>query len=213
VGIPWAEIVPDVIAGVSLAVASGATWFAKRSGDKAADIDAGSLEVSRSVAAIEASRRHAERTPRLTGELGAWGTGSSDLRLNVWLESTEALARLRVVVREARNNDGPIGFKRGLAGIPNDLPPDLELEGILPAWSTDSLSPIADWPRRLAPGNAAVFIMQTRQLAAMGAGTPGVRFKALAWPDDDGQPWELPLPVSIGEGAAEIIGRASGSGG
>jgi hypothetical protein len=54
-------------------VASGATWFAKRSGDKAADIDADSPEVSRSVAAIEASRRRAERAPRLTAELQGWG--------------------------------------------------------------------------------------------------------------------------------------------
>jgi|HubBroStandDraft_4_1064222.scaffolds.fasta_scaffold74282_1 hypothetical protein len=50
------------------------------------------------------------------------GEGSRDPRLNVWLESTEALSRLRVVVREARNNDGPIGFKRGMDGVPNEVP-------------------------------------------------------------------------------------------
>lgn len=209
-GTPWGEVVPSVIAGISLAVATVSGWFAKHSSDKATDIDTRSLYVSRAVAEIETSRRHAERTPRFTAELRAWDdSGSRDLRLNVWLESNEPLATLRVVVREARNNDGPIGFKRGLVGVPNDLPPDLEAEGILPAWSTDTLSPIADWPQRLAPGNAAIFLMQTRQYAIMSAGTSGVRFKILAEADRDGDTWELPLPVDIGPAASEIIAAAS----
>jgi hypothetical protein len=121
------------------------------------------------------------------------------------------------VVREARNNDGPIGFKRGQNGVPNELPADLGAEGIRPAWTTDSLSPIAEWfdphsGNELAPGDSAVWLMELRTLHDMSTGVDGVRFKALAWlvGELDGHPWELPLPVDISEAAkATIAGTGS----
>ena len=121
------------------------------------------------------------------------------------------------MVREARNNDGPIGFKRGQNGVPNELPADLGAEGIRPAWTTDSLSPIAEWfdphsGNELAPGDSAVWLMELRTLHDMSTGVDGVRFKALAWlvGELDGHPWELPLPVDISEAAkATIAGTGS----
>jgi len=220
-GIPWAQLVPDVIGAGGVLVAGVAVWKAGQAATQSnavaaraltvneglAIIEAQGLAASQAVAAIEGGRRHTERTPRFSADLAMWGTGMTDLRLNVWLDSTEAVSRLRVVVREARNNDGPIGFKRGLRGVPNELPRDLELEGILPAWSTDSLSPIAEWPDRLAPGNAAVFLMQLRQWSEMSDGSAGIRFKVLAWPDSepDGESWELPLPVGIRNDALRFL--------
>jgi hypothetical protein len=103
----------------SNAVADGALTV----NEKLAAIKVQGLAASQAVAAIEGSLRHAERMPRFPAKLASWGTGSTDFRLNVWLDSTEAVSRMRVVVREARNNDGPIGFKRSLRGVPNELPP------------------------------------------------------------------------------------------
>jgi hypothetical protein len=103
-------------------------------------------------------------------------------------------------------------FKRGQDGVPNELPTDLGAEGIRPAWSTDTLSPIAEWfdpysGNELAPGDSAVWLMELRNLHDMSAGVDGVRFKALAWLTDglDGKPWELPLPVDISEAAKATI--------
>jgi hypothetical protein len=96
------------------------------------------------------------------------------------------------VVQEARNMDCPIGFARGQNGVSNELPPALEAEGILPAWKSDTLHPVADWTERMAPGTAAFWLMEQRRTAVTSAGANGVRFKALAWAERDDQCWELP---------------------
>ena len=168
------------------------------------------IGVSKTVAGIEQDRRHAERVPRLSARLECWATGQDGFALSVWLETPEPLARIRVVVQEARNMDSPVGFKRGQAGVANELPPVLAAEGILPAWQTDSLHPLAESQERMAPGTAAVWIMQLRSTAGMSAGTDGVRFKALAWAERDEQVWELPLPVTITDNAINVIASKAG---
>jgi hypothetical protein len=119
-----AQLVPDVIGGAGVLVAGWAAWKATRATERAnaiadralavdqtlADIEARALDASQAVAAIEDGRRRVERTPRLSATLTTWGEGQSGYLLAVWLDSSERLGRLRVVIREARNNDGPIGF-------------------------------------------------------------------------------------------------------
>ena len=94
-----------VMAGVAAWKAGQATKQSNAIADRAltvneklAAIKAQGLAASQAVAAIEGSLRHAERMPRFTAELALWGTGSTDFRLNVWLDSTEAVSRMRVVV-------------------------------------------------------------------------------------------------------------------
>jgi hypothetical protein len=91
------------------------------------------------MAAIERDRRSTERVPRLSARLQGWGNEEDSFVLSVWLESPEALSRIKVVVQEARNLDGPLGFSRGQNGVSNKLPPNLEVEGIRPAWQTETL--------------------------------------------------------------------------
>lgn len=165
------------------------------------------------MAAIEKYRRKTERVPRLSARLESWGTGQDGFVLSVWLESPEPLARIRVVVQEARNMDCPLGFKRGQNGVADELPPMLEAEGIRPAWQTDTLHPLAEWNERMAPGMPALWLMQLRRTADISAGTDGVRFKALAWAERDDRRWELPLPVAITDNARALIsGTAAQSG-
>jgi hypothetical protein len=157
------------------------------------------------MAAIEADRRRTERVPKLSARLDRWGSGQTGFGLSVWLESPEPLARLRVVVREARNRDCPLGFGREQNGVASQLPPALEAEGILPAWQNDTLHPLADWADRMAPGTSAFWMMELRRGADVSAGADGVRFKGLAWAERDDQCWELPLPVSMTDKARAAI--------
>jgi hypothetical protein len=100
------------------------------------------------MASIEEDRRKTERVPRLSARLESWGiSGQGSFGLSVWLESPEPLARIRVVVQEARNMDCPLGFSVGQSGVANELPPELEAEGIRPMWQKDTLRPIAEWGR------------------------------------------------------------------
>jgi hypothetical protein len=202
VSTPWGEIVPDGIGAFGMVVAAAAAWLSQR-------VSSRSIDVSESVAAIEQDRRSTERVPRLSARLEIWGIGQDGLTLSVWLESPEPLARIRVLVQEARNMDSPLGFKRGQNGVANDLPPMLEAEGIRPAWQTDSLHPLADGDERMAPGTPALWLMQLRRTADASAGVDGVRFKALAWAERDNQCWELPLPVSITDNARALINGAA----
>jgi hypothetical protein len=202
VGTPWGEIIPDGIGAFGVVVAAVAVLLSQRASSR-------SIDVSETVAAIEKDRRSTERVPRLSARLESWGPGQDGFALSVWLESPESLARVRVVVQEARNMDSPLGFKRGQSGVANDLPPMLEAEGIRPAWQTDTLHPLADWTERMAPGTAALWVMQLRSTVAMSAGADGVRFKALAWAERDDQCWELPLPVTITDNARALIYEAA----
>jgi hypothetical protein len=161
------------------------------------------------MADIERDRHSAERVPKLSARLTRWGVGHQGFGLSVWLESSEPLARIRVVVQEARNMDCPIGFARGQNGVPNELPLVLEAEGILPAWKSETLHPLADWIDRMAPGTSAFWLMQLRRSADGSAGTSGVRFKAMAWAERDDQCWELPLPVSVTDNARALIDGAA----
>jgi hypothetical protein len=209
---PWTApiTVTAVIAAAGVLVAGWGVLVAARAAGK-------SMATSAALAAIEQERRKAERTPRLSARLALWGPGSTDLVLAVWLDSTEPLSRLRVVIREARNLDCPVGFKRGQEGVANELPSDLAVEGIRPAWSTDVLAPIAEWRARLAPGDAAVWAMALRPQAqdVGGGGADLVRFKVLTWPDGDssGPGWELPVPVTITPRATVMIGRGDNTAG
>jgi hypothetical protein len=189
-GTHWGEIIPDGLGAFGVVVAAAAAWLSQRA-------SARSIDVSKTMAAIESDRRRTERVPRLSARLEVWGDGQTGFVLSVWLESPEPLAKIRVVVQEARNRDCPIGFTRGQIGVSNELPPMLEAEGIRPAWQTDLLHPLADWTDRMAPGTSAVWAMELRRTADVSAGADGVRFKALAWAELDDQHWELPLPVSI----------------
>jgi hypothetical protein len=144
----------------------------------------------------------------------AGGTGHDGFALSVWLETPEPLARIRVVVQEARNMDSPVGFKPGQNGVETRTEPGFyEADGCLPAWQADSLRPLADWPERMAPGTAAVWLMQFRSTAEMSAGADGVRFKALAWAESDEQVWELPLPVTLTNNAIDVIASKAGQSG
>jgi hypothetical protein len=165
------------------------------------------------MAAIEADRRRIERVPILSARLDCWGSGQSGFGLSVWLESPEPLAKVRVVIREARNQDCPLGFDRGQNGVATQLPPALEAEGILPAWGKDTLHPMADWDDGMAPGTAAFWKMDLRRCADVSAGADGVRFKALAWAERDDQHWELPLPVSMTSRARASIDEAASASG
>ncbi len=58
------------------------------------------------------------RTPVLRGEVSAIGQGVPNFRLDVRLSTPEPLARLRVIIDEARANDCPLGFTPGQTGVP-----------------------------------------------------------------------------------------------
>jgi hypothetical protein len=199
VGTPWGEIVPDGIGAFGVVVAGLAAWSSQRTSSRLAD--------------IERDRRSTERVPRLSAQLESWAAGQDGFGLSVWLESSEPLAEVRVVVAEARNMDCPIGFAPGQDGVTNELPPALEAEGILPAWSTDTLRPVANWTDRMAPGTSAFWMMEQRRTVKSSAGARGVRFKALAWAERDDQHWELPLPVSVTDAAAARLNRAAAESG
>ena len=76
-GVPWSQVVPDVIGGAGVLVAGWAAWKAGRAAEKAnaiagravtvnqglVDVEGKALDVSQAVAAIEDGRRRAERTP------------------------------------------------------------------------------------------------------------------------------------------------------
>lgn len=201
----WATITGDAVAILAFLVAAVAWWTSWRTGQR-------SVTATEALAAIEAGRRHAERVPRLSARVECWGAGTErDFTIAVWLESAEALARLRVLLMEARNNDGPLGFRKGQAGVPDGLPwaPELdELNGVLPAWRGDSLMPVADWPgERLAPGAAALWGLQLRRNAEMGGGSAAVRVKALCTAGD-GEQWEVTVPVTFSDRARELTDDA-----
>jgi hypothetical protein len=206
VGTPWGEIVPEGIGAFGVVVAAAAAWLSQSASSK-------SIDVSQTMAAIERDRRSTERVPRLSARLEGWGNGQDSFVLSVWLESPEALSRIRVVVQEARNLDCPLGFSRGQNGVSNELPPNLEVEGIRPAWQAETLHPLADSIDRMAPGTAAVWQMELRRSASTSAGADGVRFKALAWAERDDQHWELPLPVSMTDNARALINGAAAQSG
>lgn len=197
-GTHWGEIIPDGIGAFGVLVAGAAAWLSQRASSR-------SIDVSQTMAAIESDRRSTERVPRLSARLESWGDRQSGFVLSVWLESPEPLAKIRVVVQEARNRDCPLGFTRGQIGVADELPPMLEAEGIRPAWQTEILHPVADWTDRMAPGTPALWPMELRRTANASAGRDGVRFKALAWAERDDQQWELPLPVSITDNARAAI--------
>ena len=206
-GTPWGEIIPDGIGAFGVAVAGVATWFSQQASRR-------SLDVSEQAAAIEQDRRRAERVPVLSARLECWGPGSNNsFGLSVWLESSEPLAKIRVVTREARNMDCPVGFAVGQNGVKTELPRALDAEGILPAWTSDTVRPAADWLDRMAPGTAAYWLMELRDHAKISAGSAGVRFKALAWAERDDQQWELPLPVAITDAARSRLDGAAASSG
>lgn len=50
--------------------------------------------------------------------------------------------------------------------------------------------------------------MELRRTADMAAGCAAIRFKALCWADQDGQTWEVPVPVTISDAARELIDAA-----
>jgi hypothetical protein len=206
VGTPWGEIVPGGIGAFGVVVAAVAAWRSQRASSR-------SIDVSQRMAAIEEDRRSAERVPRLSARLENWGNAQDHFVLSVRLESPEALSRVKVVVQEARNQDCPVGFSRGQNGVSNELPPDLELEGIRPAWQAETLHPLADTIERMAPGSAAVWQMELRRSAKTSAGADGVRFKALAWAERDDHHWELPLPVSMTVNARGRINQAAAQSG
>jgi hypothetical protein len=206
VGIAWGQIVPDGVGAFGVAVAGGAAWLSQRASSK-------SIDVSRIMADIERDRRHGERLPRLSARVESWGVGQTGFVLSVWLESPEPLSAIRVAVQEARNSDCPIGFNRQQYGVSSELPPALEAEGILPAWKSDTVHPLADWTQRMAPGTAATWHMELRHTVGTSAGAEGVRFKALAWAERDEQRWELPLPVSIADNARALLDQAAGHSG
>jgi hypothetical protein len=108
----WAVILADAGAAAGVIVAFGAARFAQLSNRKP-------IKVTSTMAAVEVDRRHAERVPRLAGRLERWGNSGETLQLPVWLESSEALPRSRVVVQEARNMDGPVGFRPWRNGVGN----------------------------------------------------------------------------------------------
>lgn len=203
--IHWAAILGDAGVAVGIFVAAVAARFAYKTSKR-------SVEVTETMAAIEAERRHAERIPQLTGHIQSWGNGlGGDLLLSVWLESPEALARLRIVIQEGSNMDGPIGFKRGQHGVRPQLPwppEEDDANGIFQAWRADSLGPLADWPDRIAPGTAATWQMQVRRTASQSGGRQAIRLKALCWAERDGQTWEVPVSVTFSDLAREIIDEA-----
>lgn len=203
-GTPWGEIVPDGIGAFGVVVAAAAAWLSQRTSSR-------SIDVSQTVAAIERDRRRIERVPRLSARLESWG--NQGFGLSVWLESPEPLARIRVVVQEARNMDCPLGFAVGQNGVSNELPQLLEAEGIRPAWQADTLRPLADWTERMAPGTPALWLMELRRTAKGSAGADGMRFNALAWAERDDQYWELLLPVSMTDNARALIDEAAAGSG
>ena len=201
----WAAILADAGVGVGVAAASTAAWFAQKTSRR-------SVTVTETMAALEIERRHAERIPRLAGRMQAWGNGlGGDLLFSVWLETPEALRRLRIVVQEASNMDGPVGFKPQQNGVRNDLPwpPEQDAaEGIFQAWRADSLRPVADWPDRMAPGTSATWQMQIRRTADQAGGCAAVRLKALCWADRDDEVWEVPATATFSDRAADLIDTA-----
>jgi hypothetical protein len=99
-------MVPDGIGALGVVVAAAVAWLSQRVSSKPND-------VSRTMAAIERDRRSTERMPKLSARLESRSSGQDSFGLSVWLESTEPLAKIRIVVQEARNMDCPLGFTRG----------------------------------------------------------------------------------------------------
>ena len=113
---------PDDIGAFGVVVAACAAWLSQRASSR-------SIDVSEAVTAIERDRRNTERLPKLSARLESWGTGQTSFGLSVWLESSEPLSKIRVIVQEARNMDCPLGFARGQNGVANELPPMLDADG------------------------------------------------------------------------------------
>ena len=114
-GTPWGEIVPDGIGAFGVVVAACAAWLSQRASSR-------SIDVSEAVTAIERDRRNTERLPKLSARLESWGTGQTSFGLSVWLESSEPLSKIRVIVQEARNMDCPLGSRAGKTAWPTSYP-------------------------------------------------------------------------------------------
>jgi hypothetical protein len=94
------------------------------------------------------------RTPVLRAELSSTGHGGIPrFRLNVWLLSPERLARLRVIISEARPNDCPVGFTPGTGEWGVAHHPDQDT--LPPGWRNDPLRHEAVWDQWLLPGSPA----------------------------------------------------------
>jgi hypothetical protein len=198
----WGVITADIVAIVGIIVAAVAAWLAKRS-------DSRSIAMSKTMAGIEQDRRTAERVPRLTARLECWGAGSNDFALAVWLETSEPLNRIKIMIQEARNMDGPIGFKPGQDGVETWPGEQYLTEGFLPCWQSDSLRPVAQREALMTPGTSAVWCMQLRSTAEMSGGAEAVRLAAMCWSARDWQAWQVPVPVTISDQARSLITAAS----
>ena len=135
------------------------------------------------------------RTPVLRGEIGVVGGQGGDrkYRLDVWLLTSEPLARLRVRLEEARGNDCIIGFTPGQTGVAQH--PDQDT--LPPGWRNDVLRHEAGWAE-LAPGAAATWQLAQRNGVREGAdGRERIRLSAECEPAGGGQSWRVHVPVTM----------------
>lgn len=189
----------------------GALIYARRAWqDQQSQLAAQSREIAAQNEQIqlarEASRR--SRTPVLRAELRSIGQGVSLFRLDVWLSSPEQLARVQVIISEARANDCPVGFTPGQSGVTQH--PDQD--SLPPGWRNDVLRHEAVWDEWLLPGTSATWQMAYReQQRGHGplADPTKIQFRVVC-SAASGETWPVIMPVSVTSGAMEALRDASG---
>jgi len=144
------------------------------------------------------------RTPVLRGEVSAIGQGVPNFRLDVRLSTPEPLARLRVIIDEARANDCPLGFTPGQTGVEQN--PDQD--ALPPGWGNDVLRHEARWDEVLLPGSAATWQMAVRSHAhgPPASADPGkVLLRAECSSASGGEPWRVQVLVTMtGDAVREL---------
>jgi hypothetical protein len=159
---------------------------------------------------LEIARQDSKRlrTPVLHAELASIGSGVPKFRLDVRLSSAEPLARLRVTIAEARGNDCPVGFTAGQSGV--DSHP--EQDKLPPGWRNDTLRHSAAWEELLPPGTSATWQMAYREQSNghRPADSAKIQFRAECTAVSGGEPWHVPIPVTVTQEAAQTLRQASG---
>lgn len=149
------------------------------------------------------------RTPVLHAVIDSVGQGVPNFRLDVRLISPEPLESLRVSVAEARAGDCPLGFTAGQDGV--EQYPDED--ALPPGWRMDVLRHEAAWHEPLAPGTAATWQMAyRRQLPGRGGGWGRITLRAEAVPAGGGEPWRVPVAVTLSDDADRELRELSGPG-
>ncbi len=198
--------------GIGALIYAGRAWrdqqrqLAAQSSEIAAQTKQLAIQSEQLELAREDSRRL--RTPVLRAELSSVGQGVPNFRLDVWLSSSERLARTQVIIIEARPHDCPVGFTPGQWGVAQH--PDQD--SVPPGWRDDTLRHEAVWDQWLLPGTPATFQMAYReQLWAHSIPADPAKIQLRAECSAvSGEPWLVGVPVTVTPAAAQVLRDASG---